>query len=156
MSVKALAERVLQGNRQGNREETKSFLIPENRKPEMAPRETLPFGLTLADLGAEFSHDPDWPKIKNDPRWLHFLAETIHHRRHRQDDGKKRATTADTRTADRLTPAERSRWCLAHELTRPGHLCQNKNRLEGCTLWEAVKGKQTLPTIADSIHHGGV
>lgn len=144
MSVKALAERVLLGNRQGNREETKSFLIPENRKPQTTPRETLPFGLTLADLAADFGHDPDWPRIKDDPRWLHFLAETIHRKRHRLDAGKK----ADTRTADRLTPAERSRWCLAHELTRPGHRCPHKKELENCTLWQTVKGRQTLHGIA--------
>lgn len=34
MSLKALAERILQGNRQGNRTETKSFLIQKPEKPE--------------------------------------------------------------------------------------------------------------------------
>ncbi|MEZ4601345.1 MAG: hypothetical protein R2940_16275 [Syntrophotaleaceae bacterium] len=128
MSVKALAERVLQGNRQGNREETKSFLIPENRIPETAPRETRPCGLTLADPQADL-----------------------------RDCGKVQGhQAADTRTADRLTPAERSRWCLDHELTRPGHLCRKKKDLEGCSLWQAVKSRQTLPMIADFIPPGGI
>lgn len=48
MSIKALAAQVLQGNQLGNRGETCGFLAPENMKPEPAPRETSPGGLTPA------------------------------------------------------------------------------------------------------------
>lgn len=42
------------------------------------------------------------------------------------------------RTADQLTPVERTRWCLEHELTLPGANCPNKRRLDRCTLWIAI------------------
>lgn len=45
------------------------------------PSMTLPHGVTLADLEGDYGHDPDWQKVRDDPRWLYHLAETIHFRR---------------------------------------------------------------------------
>lgn len=35
-------------------------------------------GITFAEIEAAYGHDPGWSKIKDDPRWLHHLAETLH------------------------------------------------------------------------------
>lgn len=46
--------------------------------PALAPAPSFPHGMTFTEIEAEFSRDPDWQKVKNDPRWLHHLAETLH------------------------------------------------------------------------------
>jgi len=44
----------------------------------------LPDGITLADLAAEFGHDPDWERLKDDPQWIRFMADVLHQRRFRE------------------------------------------------------------------------
>ena len=41
-------------------------------------------GISLADLMIEFGADPDWAKLKDDPRGLHYLADVLHVRRLRE------------------------------------------------------------------------
>ena len=51
------------------------------------------------------------------------------------------------RTADQFTPAERSRWCMAHELTLPDHRCPNRlpgAPIDDCVLWQAVRWRKVL------------
>ena len=45
--------------------------------PGLAEGAALPHGIQFKDIEAEFSRDPDWPKVKDDPRWLNHLAETL-------------------------------------------------------------------------------
>jgi hypothetical protein len=47
--------------------------------------------------------------------------------------------------ANQLSPAERTLFCLDHELTLPGALCGNKYRLERCYLWKAIIEKRPVP-----------
>ena len=54
--------------------------------------------------------------------------------------------------AHALSPAERSRWCLAHELTRLGYRCPFKRKLDGCVLWAAIKAKRLLPPLKEETH----
>lgn len=42
-------------------------------------------------------------------------------------------------TADQLSPGERTLFCLEHELTEYGGRCPNKENLEGCVLWNAIR-----------------
>lgn len=52
--------------------------------PSLIPPPLLPHCVTIAEIEAEFSLDPSWEKIKEDTRWLHHLAETIHFQRLRE------------------------------------------------------------------------
>ena len=104
----------------------------------------LPYGVTLAEVESAFGHDPDWPKVKDDPHCLHNLAEALSPRGETERAGPREAKQPAQKGAHQLTPTERSIWCMSHESTLPGGRCTNKNRLDGCQLWEAVRRKALL------------
>ena len=38
----------------------------------------------MAEIERQFSHDPEWPQVKDDPRWLAHLAGVVRDRRQRK------------------------------------------------------------------------
>ena len=95
--------------------------------PALVPP-TLPYGLTLADLAAEFGPDPEWPKLKNNPRGLHHLAEGLHTRRLRERGEAPPTFTAIRNCAGcgpvflepwTQDPVEGCPWCLNRDKGLP-------------------------------------
>lgn len=66
--------------------------------------------------------------------------EQLEHQGHQEkpECGDTECESSPMVSADQLSPAERAQFCLDHELTQPGACCQNKNKVRGCLLWEAI------------------